>query len=548
MAQQVQVELIGKDRASKEIQGVANTLERMKISVETNRTGLNKLDNALKDSAANMLGLQGSAGRLADALLEFAPAGYVGGAVIAGIMAIAYAFNKQQERQKELVEANANSAIANENLRLSYIRLGSSVEDYSAAVLQSTINIAQSNVQKSTEELANYFNKLNTEAKSLARTTLMALAKSRGRTGAAGITPEAIQREEQKQLQMLLRITAAERIKLETDVAQKVTDLNNAIAAKRETDAERARKLAETTAAARKKLDAETAKEAEKLAKERYDAAVKHFDDVEKAYFDSLKRQEENEKNAFDERNRLQQAAARYNIYLTEQAFASEKKLTDEQITLIKKRIEEEQAKLAYFALQGNADAIIAASNALAKLQEDAVKQMQQTSLFTGIELGVNALADGFNAMGAAIATGANALNAFGKAAKQAIGQSLQILGREQLVKGLANLASGFAAAALGPIGGKSSKDFFKAAGFNFAAASLAGFAGGALGGSSGGGGVGGGAFSNSQLGQNNFSTQQPLTIVVQGGLLDMSNPETQRSFVSAMETVSNRRVRMVGA
>jgi hypothetical protein len=151
--------------------------------------------------------------------------------------------------------------------------------------------------------------------------------------------------------------------------------------------------------------------------------------------------------------------------------------------------------------------------------------------------------------MGAAIATGTGALNAFGKAAKQAIGQSLQILGREQLVKGLANLASGFAASALGPIGGKSAKDFFKAAGFNFSAAALAGAAGGALGGgASAGGGVGGGGFSNSQLGRSNFTTQQPLTIVVQGGLLDMSNPETQRSFVSAMETVSNRRVRMVGA
>ena len=230
--------------------------------------------------------------------------------------------------------------------------------------------------------------------------------------------------------------------------------------------------------------------------------------------------------------------------------FEKAKGINNEFTASLKQALETARAELAIAQAEGLAGPILEAQNRLAQLEKTAAESVQEGALFNTVQIGVNALADAFSAMGAALAAGKDGLKAFGQAAKQAIGQSLQILGREQLVKGLSNLASGFAAAALGPIGGKSSKDFFKAAGLNFAAASLAGVAGGAMGGSSGAGGVGGGGFSNSQLGRNTFSTQ-PTTIIVQGGsLLDMSNPDTQRTFIGALETVSNRRIKfnMAGA
>jgi len=113
-------------------------------------------------------------------------------------------------------------------------------------------------------------------------------------------------------------------------------------------------------------------------------------------------------------------------------------------------------------------------------------------------------------------------------------------------------LGEGFFAAA-NPFTAASAPGYFASAAKFFAGAALAGAGSRAVsGGGAGAGGIGanGGAFNNSQLGRNNFSTQQPLTIVIQGGLLDMSNPDTQRSFVGALETVSNRRIKLstVGA
>ncbi len=106
MAQQnVEVKIVGKDQASREILGVGTALDRMKTSVETNKAGLNKLDNALKDSAANMLGLQGTAGRLADAFLEFAPGGIVGGLAVAGIGLLISGFINSKKAQEEADES-----------------------------------------------------------------------------------------------------------------------------------------------------------------------------------------------------------------------------------------------------------------------------------------------------------------------------------------------------------------------------------------------------------------------------------------------------------
>jgi hypothetical protein len=599
MAAKTEVEIGVRDKASTELKGIQGAFERMRISVETNSKGINKLDNAFRGLGAQAAALPGPFGRVADALMDFAPGGLVGGAVVAGIALIALEMNKQKERQKELITLTDESKKINESLRLSYIRLTEGVEAYNKELATTNVTEANNQLVKATTELENFFNEIKLSAEATVNTfNDMGAAGGRILTDAErrkrveDEIGKALQRRALEQAVLVKKVENAENTRRVASIAAQQQAQDQAIANTRDTataeqkrlqdqfsefqqlfklqadgyvlNEERQNKLNQLSNQYADILnDVNAPLDKIKFATQAVDIVTTH---ITAEYDKQLKTQEEQAKTAKDlaeEQKKLAKEAeerqkkafensARYNSFLSAQILSSERKLSDEQIAFVKQRIEEQQANLALFGLRGNTEGMIAATEQLDKLQQGAVAQIQQTPIFAGIEAGVNALADGFSAMGAAIASGQNALSAFGKAAKQAIGQSLQILGREQLVKGLGNLASGFAASALGPIGGKSAKDFFKAAGFNFSAAALAGAAGGAFGGTSpgggGGAGVGGGGFSNSQLGRSNFTTQ-PVTIIVQGGsLLDMSNPDTQRSFVSAMETVTNRRVRMVGA
>ena len=111
MAQQnVEVRIVGKDQASSELLRVGNTLERMKVSVESNRAGFNKLDGALKESARNLVGLQGSAGQVTSALLSFAPQSIFITAAIAGVGLLVKTFIDLAEAQKK-AEADTKAAL-----------------------------------------------------------------------------------------------------------------------------------------------------------------------------------------------------------------------------------------------------------------------------------------------------------------------------------------------------------------------------------------------------------------------------------------------------
>lgn len=599
MAQKTEVEIGVRDNATAALKGISGAFEKVKISVENNKAGFNKLDNALKDSAANMAGLQGTAGRLADALLEFTPGGIIGAGVIAGIGLLAANFisNKKAQEENEVatnkfIDALQKLESARNKLNLSateaaFKDLETESENVTKKFDEVTKKLNDFNIKaQQTEDLykrqagqggffARFFTnvdaveakitqedlqKIDTDRKAILQeqavimseqVSLMARLKQ---LGMDAFNNEITRLNTLHELSKIGRVTNAERME-EASLIRKLTNMSRDLNVTAEVRLAALRGISFLEEERRKRQE-KAAKQAEmdrKRVDEEQAALLKRLEEEGEAEIrqreESLRIQIENIQRAAEEENRVREAAAKYNDYLANQILSTNKKLTNEQIDFVKKRIEEEQAKLAFFAMRGNMEAATAAQQKITETQEKFIEQIQSTAKFDAIEIGVNVLADAFSAMGAAIASGQNALNAFGKAAKQAIGQSLQILGREQLVKGLSNLASGFAAAALGPIGGKSAKDFFKAAGFNFSAAALAGAGGAALGGTAAGGGggagVGGGGFSNSQLGRNNFSTQQPLTIVVQGGLLDMSNPDTQRSFIGALETVSNRRIKL---
>jgi hypothetical protein len=582
-------------------QASKQTEATLKSMANNSSVGIRKLENAFQDMGISAFGVTGPIARIGDALMEFVPGGIVGAGVVAGVGGIIYAFNRQKQIQKDLEEAQAGSKKSLESLRLEYIRLKEGVEAYNIALLQSTETTAKSTSASALSALTKYFDTVDQKAK----TAALAMLDFSGAAGGRIIDPAELERVTQQKRLEILRQTAVEREKLEKAFTDAETARIAAQAAIQEDAQSRGEKSSSDAASARQKLlqaefnefkqlfdlqnsgyglNAErqarlnelsnqyadilnninapldqlnVAKQAEEIVAR---AITQEYEKQQKAAEELAKREKEiadEQKKRLEDSGKLAEQAAK-NALANSKAetdllimnFEKAKGINNEFTASLKQALETARAELAIAQAEGLAGPILEAQNRLAQLEKTAAESVQEGALFNTVQIGVNALADAFSAMGAALAAGKDGLKAFGQAAKQAIGQSLQILGREQLVKGLSNLASGFAAAALGPIGGKSSKDFFKAAGLNFAAASLAGVAGGAMGGSSGAGGVGGGGFSNSQLGRNTFSTQ-PTTIIVQGGsLLDMSNPDTQRTFIGALETVSNRRIKfnMAGA
>jgi hypothetical protein len=164
-----------------------------------------------------------------------------------------------------------------------------------------------------------------------------------------------------------------------------------------------------------------------------------------------------------------------------------------------------------------------------------------------------NAAVDALSAMGEAIANGENAFTAFGRSAAASISGILKALAKQNIVEGLSALGKGFFAAS-NPLTAASAPGFFSAAGYHFAAAAAAGVgagvaASGASGGGAGRGGVGGaGGLNDSSLGSTEMG-QGTITLNLTGGsVLDMSNIDTQRSFLKALETLTNKRAIVIGA
>ena len=160
--------------------------------------------------------------------------------------------------------------------------------------------------------------------------------------------------------------------------------------------------------------------------------------------------------------------------------------------------------------------------------------------------LGVNALSEGFELMFSVIGQGGNAFKNLGRGFIQLTSGLAKSKAAENIAYAIENFAKAIGFTATGELlraaaAKKSAVGHLKAAASWSALAGATAAAGNAA--SGGGGGGGGAGFSDSQLGRNTLNNQQPLTIIVQGGLLDMSNPDTQRSFVGALETVTNRRV-----
>ncbi len=517
-------------RAGADTSGLRKGMSDGKKSVQdfanASAIGVRKLENTFQDLGIQALGVTGPIARLGDALLEFVPGGLKGAAIIGTIGAIALVFKSYGDAAKKTEEIN--------------MKLADSIARIQGNADQVKLGRLQEELRKLGEESESGWKKfwlgsdgrlfgfglsfedrrkeLETEINLTADTIKRGLeaAQQKVRDSAAGISlarAEAGGRGEEERVkqaenalviaQNALAVAQKERktqeqlATLQADVNTREAELISANAAlrdkyakQREDQLERERKLQEAIIK-------------ERVDREKY---------VNQVLEEGTKRLEEQAKQAMERRKQFAEAIA-----------------ADLQKTL-------DAAK------QSVQDTIDEITRQTEKVKQKVEEQIQY------IEPAIYAIATGFDVMVDAIMSGKNAFDALGRGIRAAVVQELKNLSQTFIVKGIGALADGLAETAKGNI--LSAGLFYKSSAKYFAAAAAAGVGSRAVAGNASGGTGAGQAFNNSQLGRGTFSTQQPLTIVVQGGLLDMSNPDTQRSFVGALETISNRRVKfnMVGA
>lgn len=534
MAQGTEVRIGAKDEVSGTLAGIRGAFEKFRVSVETNNKGINKLDNSLRGLGAQAASLPGPLGRVADALVEFAPGGLVGAAYIAGIGAmilIGKSYYDSLERTKKLNEDFART-----------------LADIQGIGKQFELNKIKKELDDLDKKQADFMTKFMLgsdgqffgfgESFNQARTRLKTELLKVGDTIEDGIKA-ANQRANTAMLD--LQMAFAERMGVGEIINVKQTkeavDLAKA-ELKRLQDARKAAAAADKAGYDEQIRTAEAAVASTTAAQIRAETALANSRKT--AAKDRLQAQQEEIKK-YEEAGREQikifEATAESAIKGFEEQAKAVKAFREELRNTLNIQLETDIAASLKTVLQDVDVTLKNMENAATKAQEAAAERMKT------IEPIVFGISDGFDMMVNGLMSGENAFLAFGKGARSAIAGILKALAQQNLVEGLGALGKAFAAAA-NPLTAPSAGGFFKSAAQHFAAAAAAGVGARAVGGAGGGGiGANGGAFNNSQLGRNNFNTQQPLTIVIQGGLLDMSNPDTVRSFTSALETVSSRRI-----
>jgi len=479
---------------------IANAKSAIDAFAASSPQGIRKLDNAFKDLSLQSLGVTGNIARLGDALLEFVPGGIVTAGAVAGISALIIARNKEKE-------TNENNIASISKLKEAMMDLGVAQRALSLGTQQSTLDALNNDLDKAknkANEAEEALTKLNKERQKVINPldVFRVVPATGGATGPIAAVDRFLSRQFER---FGIGVTQAE-------VLDQLAELQ--------------RRQADVAAA-------------EKALKEfRQSAARDRIDQIQK------------EKRAVEEMTVAYRKLIEASTESALKQFEQSAKAEQERIAALRKSISDQLnkdigAEKLSQSIEDSFRGVQLVSPEISKII------LQQQQAYNTMSLAAQAASEGWQMMFEVIGQGGNALGNLGKGFARLIAGLAKNKAAENIAFAVENLAKAFGFIALGNV--PSAGAAKSAAAGHFKAAALWGALGGgataAAGGASGPGGIGGGgAFSQSMVGQNNFSTQQPLTIVVQGGLLDMSNPETQRSFVSAMETVSNRRVRMVGA
>lgn len=171
------------------------------------------------------------------------------------------------------------------------------------------------------------------------------------------------------------------------------------------------------------------------------------------------------------------------------------------------------------------------------------------TNQYKTLETVINLTVESFTLLAQSIGQGARALPAFGRAFAQMISSYARNKAALMIGESLEQLAKGIAAAT-NPFTAPLAGGYFASAGkFAAAAAAFGVISGGAANIGGAGGQNAATGFVRSNFGEQTVGAQGNITIVFPEGLVDMSNPRTQREFADAFNTVAgNRLLNFAGA
>ena len=510
------VELTAKDGISPVLGKVEKEIEKFGASIETNTKGIRKLENGFENMAIKATKLEGNMGVLADALIEFAPGGFKVLAIIGGIGAIITHFQKLDKQAEE----SKNKLIA---LDIEFLRItGDTV-----AAERKTFEVARTEFEKANDKVTELQSLVDKLTKSINEPAI---------GDEPGIAAAMLFRQKENLAEAIDAANIANKIKNNARAT-----LDKAIKDEVKTR-ESERKQQEKDAASRK-TEIDLLIEVSKL-RSLTIGEVNTLISAEGTMLSQLNSKNVSYETQIKLLTQLNAAQGAYVANLLKPLPPTPPANT--QTPASNRSFEIKPMSVSPIIEKKIADATAAQS----KREAETADKLTQDRM-AKFEPYANAATDALSAMGEALANGENAFTAFGRSAAASISGILKALAKQNIVEGLSALGKAFFAAS-NPATAASAPGFFSSAGYHFAAAAAAGVgAGVAAAGASGGGGrgVGGaGGLNNSSLGSTEMG-QGTITLNLTGGsVLDMSNIDTQRSFLKAIETLTNKRAIVIGA
>lgn len=516
MTVKTEAQLTAKDGISPVLDGVERSLEKFRIGVETNSRGIRKLENGFENVAIQATRLDGNLGMLADGLIEFAPGGFVGLAAIAGIAAIIKYFqdlDKQTEASRKHIQ----------ELDIEFKRLSGNA----IGAQQDLVNIANRDVLNARANVERLQQRLTAIRNELASPVIG------GEEGLGGLAAASIVTERQ------LKAAQVRLIELQKTARNSAQELKNT--ATQEEEKKRREEEQRQKEIASRKTQVDLLIELSKLSP------------LTAAQVTVLRTAEQNITNQLDNGNiSLQQ---RINLLkqlgeITDAVLPNMLKPLPPMPPATTTQLPRPQGPPPVTSVDKATMDRIAASDRSRDLKTQEAAAGALESKMQELQPYFLAGVDAISAMSAALVTGENAFAAFGKSAVDSIRMILQSIARQNIVEGLSALAQAAGAAFKNPA---AVPGFLASAKLHFAAAAAAGvgagIAGGigARGGASGGGIGGRGGLNNSSLGQGGAGQGTVTINITGGGILDMTNADTQRSFVRALESVTNKRAVILG-
>lgn len=498
--------------------------------------GIRKLENTFQDMGIQALGVTGPVARLGDALLEFVPGGAVGAGVIGGIGAMILALKHFVDEQKKVKEATADLAIKITDQNISYIKLTEGIDAATKAQLNFNIAIAQGKIKEATADLAKLEEDMRRRA--AARSTMSAVGPGfAGEAGGAATRGrQAITQEE-----------ALAQIR-KSNALNQLSAMDRLVAANKELlDAQsELRNFEQRTAADAAKARQDAADDAIKKAKEAQDAVEKAQRAAYDRFTDLFKLSNQGYSLSIPQQQELTLLTGTYNNLLNDTNATLEQRMYAlDAIGQIQKANEEREKKAEEERKKREEEKKKREQEIEDKMKKASDDEMSRQEKIRSY---YEAASDAIQVMLSAIGEGGRALTNIGTGLLNISAGLFKSKAAENIAFALENFAKAAGYLAVGNLPGAAIAR--KAAGTHLLAAAkfsvLAGAASagsGAIGANNPGAAGNGGGFSNSIVGRNTFFPKETVTIIVQGGsLLDMSNPDTQRSFVGALETVTNRR------